>query len=120
MSNLYEAAVPHAGGYREVRPEQVFRHLREVRVVDVREPHELTDELGRVEGAEPVPLATVAGAAEHWARDVDLVMVCRSGGRSGRAAATLAAAGFRRVMNMVGGMLAWNEERLPVARGGRA
>jgi rhodanese-related sulfurtransferase len=42
--------------------------------------------------------------------------VCRSGGRSARAAALLASVGFRRPMNMVGGMLAWNEARLAVER----
>ena len=42
-------------------------------------------------------------------------MICRSGGRSTRAAQTLTDAGFRRVMNMDGGMLAYTAAKLPVA-----
>ena len=113
LNTLYEGA-PRAGGYREVCPERVFAHLRGVHVIDVREPREFTDELGHIEGAELVPLATVVAAAKRWAKDADLVIVCRSGRRSGAAARVLALAGFGRVMNMVGGMLAWNAAGLPV------
>jgi rhodanese-related sulfurtransferase len=42
--------------------------------------------------------------------------VCRSGGRSARAAEELARRGFRHLYNLRGGMLAWNEARLPVER----
>lgn len=114
MSRLYEIAAPHGGGHREVWPEQVMAYRREVRVIDVREPHEFIGELGHIGGAELVPLATVPAAAQGWARDVDLVMVCRSGRRSEQASIALTDAGFGRVMNMVGGMLAWNEACLPV------
>lgn len=112
-NTLYESA-PRAGGYREVGPERVFAHPRGVRVIDVREPGEFTDELGHIERAELVPLGTVSVAAERWAKDADLVIVCRSGRRSGEAARVLALAGFTRVVNMVGGMLAWNAAGLPV------
>jgi rhodanese-related sulfurtransferase len=42
--------------------------------------------------------------------------VCRSGGRSARAAEELARRGFRHLYNLRGGMLAWTEARLPVER----
>ena len=114
MSSLYEAAVAHPGGHRDVRPDQVALHLRDVRVIDVRDPHEFNGEYGHIAGAELVPLATLGEATQRWTKDAELVVVCRSGRRSEQAAATLTAAGFPRVMNMVGGMLAWNQARLPI------
>jgi len=89
----------------------------DVRVVDVREPHELVGELGHIRGAELVPLAGLEAAAAGWSRAQPIVLVCRSGARSGRAAALLASMGFATPINMTGGMLAWNAHRLPVERG---
>ncbi|QRO03035.1 rhodanese-like domain-containing protein [Archangium violaceum] len=88
----------------------------EVRLVDVREPSEFDGLLGHITGAELVPLRMVEEKAGNWPRDSELVMVCRSGGRSAKAAAQLARRGFNRVMNMRGGMLAWNEAELPAVR----
>jgi rhodanese-related sulfurtransferase len=87
-----------------------------VRVVDVREPAEFAGDLGHAPGAEIVPLATIETAARTWDKDQEIVLVCRSGARSTRAATLLALMGFRRPMNMVGGMIAWNEARLAVER----
>lgn len=117
MTSLYASARASAAGWRDVEPEQVARAGEKPRIIDVREPHELTGELGHIRGAELVPLPTVEGAAKLWPRDDELVVVCRSGARSALAAAALGAMGFRRVMNMVGGMLAWNDARLPIERG---
>jgi rhodanese-related sulfurtransferase len=114
--SIYEKGKPVAGGVRDVTPADVKEALGTVRVVDVREPSEWNDQLGHIAGAELVPLGTVANAAQSWDREAELVLVCRSGGRSGRAAAGLAQLGFRRVMNMAGGMMAWNAAGLPVER----
>ncbi len=113
---MHESATPNALGYRDVTPATTVGALGKVRLVDVREPHEFIGDLGHLEGAELVPLATVEAACAGWDRDAEIVLVCRSGGRSGRAAATLAQLGFRKVMNMVGGMLAVHEAKLPVVR----
>ncbi len=114
MNNLFEVATPNRAGHRDVRPEQVLADKRVARLIDVREPKEFTGELGHIQGAELVPLASVSVASTSWSREDALVLICRSGGRSEKAANTLVAAGFQRVMNMVGGMLAWNEAHLPV------
>lgn len=116
MNGLYEEAIANVGGYRDVQPAQVAKAHDGVRIVDVREPHEYSGELGHIAAAELVPLGTVESAAKAWDKDQELVLVCRSGARSGRAASMLSSVGFARVMNMTGGMLAWNEARLPVAR----
>ncbi len=113
MSRLYESASPHESAFRDVAPAGVNEARGSVRIIDVREPHEFAGELAHVPGAELVPLAIVETAARTWDKDAEIVLVCRSGARSGRVAAMLASMGFRRVMNMVGGMLAWNEAKLP-------
>lgn len=105
-----------AGGIPEVAPEWVAAERGAARVIDVREPSELRGELGHIPGVELVPLAQVERAAAGWDREAPLVFVCRSGGRSGKAAVQLAAMGFTRVASMRGGMSAWNERRLPIER----
>lgn len=117
MSPLYDNALPQPGGYRDVNVRQLAAegppgpHL-----VDVREPVELDGILGRLTGVRPAPLATVREAAALWPRDTEVVLICRSGARSARAAKQLVEMGFTRVMNLHGGMLAWNEAVLPVVR----
>ncbi len=115
LKGLYERSAASADGVRDVTPEQVAAVGGTARIVDVREPDEVNGELGHIRGAELVPLATVPTAAARWREDEEIVLVCRSGARSGRAAAALASAGFRRVMNMAGGMLAWNAAKLPTS-----
>ncbi len=108
---------PVRAGYADVSVSEVAAlEPGKARLVDVREPQEFTGELGHVAGAELVPLATVVAAAAAWDKARPLVVICRSGGRSARAAGQLAAMGFRAVHNMSGGMLAWNEARLPTQR----
>lgn len=100
-----------AGGVAEIDPEWLVAHRDEVRVIDVREPHELA--AGRIIGAESVPLGTVRAASKGWRQGEPLVMVCRSGGRSGRATKELEELGFRRVASLRGGMMTWGAKSLP-------
>ncbi|MEZ4361291.1 MAG: rhodanese-like domain-containing protein [Kofleriaceae bacterium] len=112
----YDAGLPTRGGYRDISPATACAAIGKVRFVDVREPDEFTGELGHVPGSELVPLSAVPTTAPAWARDTDIILVCRSGARSGRAAELLVGAGFQRVMNLAGGMLAYNAASLPVER----
>ncbi|MFO0548777.1 MAG: rhodanese-like domain-containing protein [Polyangiaceae bacterium] len=114
---LFRNAAAHADGFRDVDPLLFHEHPKDARMIDVREPHEYNGELGHIAGTELVPLATVAGRATEWDRDKEIVVICRSGGRSANAARQLVALGFTRVMNLRGGMLAWNQAKLPVERG---
>lgn len=113
---VYEKAVPNELGYRDASVADVVAARGNVRMVDVREPDEYVGELGHLEGTELVPLGTVEQRAADWDKSQEIVLVCRSGGRSGRAAAALARMGFQKVVNMAGGMLAVNEAKLPVVR----
>lgn len=110
---LFDQATPNGRGFRDVTPAAVAG-LRDAHVVDVRQPAEFNDSLGHIPGAVLVPLATLGEAARTWDPAAPIVLVCRSGGRSSNAAAQLVAAGFTRVMNMAGGMLAYRSAALPV------
>ncbi len=112
----FKRGQPTRGGYRDVSPADTIAARGAARLVDVREPHEYVGELGHVPGSELVPLAAVAAAASGWDRERDVILICRSGARSGRAAEAMVAAGFARVMNMAGGMLAYTAAGLPVER----
>lgn len=81
-------------------------------LLDVREDDEWA--AGHAPGATHVPLARVAGAAGEL-RGQQVLTVCRSGGRSTKAAKALAEVGVE-VRNVVGGMSAWAVAGLPVVR----
>lgn len=74
-------------------------------VIDVREPREFR--LGRVPQAELLPLATLLTSPPELPREHEIVLVCRSGRRSARAAAVLAEQGYTQVSILRGGMLDW-------------
>jgi rhodanese-related sulfurtransferase len=83
----------------------------EALVLDVRDPDEWNDDLGHIEGARQIPLAELRSRMTEVAawRDRPVVVVCRVGVRSRRAAELLAGAGYRQVMNLEGGMAAWRQ-----------
>ena len=79
-------------------------------LLDVREPYEWDVVSLEGDGAVLVPLGELADRLGDLPEDRDIVVYCRSGVRSARAASTLVDAGFRRVSNLVGGVLAWVDE----------
>jgi glyoxylase-like metal-dependent hydrolase (beta-lactamase superfamily II)/rhodanese-related sulfurtransferase len=104
-------------GIWEVQPHWLEEHLREVQVIDVREPDEFNGPLGHVEGARLVPLKTLMGKTEDFSKTKPIVLVCRSGARSAQATVMLGKAGFDKVANLSGGMLRWRAQRFPVEGG---
>lgn len=115
-SKLFDSAIETPGGYRDVRPSDLHAVPGSVRIVDVREPAEFTGELGHLPRAELVPLSTLPVQAARWAREQEILVVCRSGGRSSKGAQQLRQLGFARVMNLAGGMMAYAGSGLPVER----
>ncbi len=83
-------------------------------VIDVREPMETMH--GTVEGARLVPLGEIDGVLDEIDDDANVYLICRSGGRSGMAAEVFLAAGKSDAKNVLGGMIAWTQAGLPVAR----
>ena len=103
-----EAALTHNSGTdRELPVEWVAEHRDQLRIIDVREPNELSGALGAIEGVENIPLLEVLSRAEEFASAGPLVLVCRSGRRSGLAAATIRESGGD-AASVEGGMLAHN------------
>lgn len=100
-------------GVPEVTAEWVNKTMAsgDYRLIDVRESDERVGELRSIPGSEHVPLATVAQAARGWDKKAHYVVVCRSGGRSGRATLELESLGFHHVVSMAGGMLVWDGPR---------
>lgn len=109
-----------AVGVPEVSGEWLSAHLGDVTVVDVREPDEYRGALGHVPGASLAPLQVLAAAAPTFTPDRPVVVVCRSGGRSGKAAMALMEAGLGRVASLAGGMTGWAFEGRPVDYGASA
>jgi adenylyltransferase/sulfurtransferase len=79
-----------------------------VEIIDVREPHEWA--ICRIEGARLVPLGTLGARLHELDPARTYVLQCRSGGRSARALGLLRQAGFPRLLNLRGGILAWARE----------
>jgi len=83
--------------------------------VDVREPGE--GQAGHVDGELWIPLGDLETRAGELPRDRRLVIVCRSGARSGYAADALVAAGYD-ASNLAGGLHAWAAAALPLVPDG--
>lgn len=81
-----------------------------INLVDVREPHEheafniggILLPLGKVQGLETDDI-------DHL-KDETVYVYCRSGNRSGQACLMLEPYGFKDIINVSGGMLAWQEK----------
>jgi glyoxylase-like metal-dependent hydrolase (beta-lactamase superfamily II)/rhodanese-related sulfurtransferase len=113
--------VAEVAAVEEIPPEALAARLAAPArplVLDVREPEEFVGELGHVAGAILVPLDALEHRLPKLAghHDREVVVVCRAGARSASAGAILRRAGFERVENLAGGMLAWAGAGLPVQR----
>jgi rhodanese-related sulfurtransferase len=95
---------------------QLLESAAPPRLLDVREPHEYVSDLGHVAGSELVPLGTVPNNVARFQGETrEIVVVCRSGMRAAQAAGFLAQRGLKTRV-LTGGMLAWNEAKLPISR----
>src|SRR3954447_17820264 len=77
-------------------------------LVDVREPHEY--QICRIPGSKLIPLGEVPKRVNELNSADDIVVHCKMGGRSAKAVEFLKQAGFRKVKNMKGGILAWSDK----------
>lgn len=105
--NLSQATY-HTNGVPEVDAQWVHDNVGRFRMIDVREPNELVSN-GAVAQAVNVPMQSFLQQASQgvFERDLPLVVMCQSGGRSGRVTEALVGAGFTNVASMEGGMFGW-------------
>ncbi len=100
-------------GVQDVDPKEVHRQINNVICIDVRQPEEFRGELGHIPGSKLIVLDTLDSKLDQIPKNQTVVLICRSGSRSARAAAFLMNEGWKQVFNMKGGMLLWNELHLP-------
>jgi len=100
-----------SGADRNITALQLAKKLKrgeKIRLIDVREPHELT--ISHIDGAENLPLGILAAHLGELDSAQEIVLFCKSGTRSARALEILISAGFRKVKNLRGGINAWARE----------
>jgi rhodanese-related sulfurtransferase len=77
-------------------------------LIDVREPDEW--QAGHIQEARSIPLSELQERLDELQQgEQEIVLICRSGGRSGKACDFLHAQGYK-VVNVTGGMLQWPGE----------
>jgi rhodanese-related sulfurtransferase len=81
-------------------------------LIDVRQRHELSS--GMAKGAQHIPMASIEPKMSRL-EGKQVLVICRSGSRSGRVAAMLRRRGID-ALNVKGGMLAWSRKDLPTQR----
>lgn len=80
-------------------------------LLDVREPHELKEELGHIENCQNIPIASLfmhLNELEPY-KQGEIILICRSGARAYTAAQILSQAGFPNPLVLKDGMLGWRE-----------
>jgi adenylyltransferase/sulfurtransferase len=103
---------PVVDGIPQITVEQLKQKLdakEDIFVLDVREPHEYP--IANL-GAPLIPVGSIESRLAEIAghRNDEVVVHCRSGARSQKAALALKAAGFTNVSNLSGGILAWADK----------
>lgn len=92
--------------YQKNDPDLVF--------IDVREPFEWDE--GTIPNVLKISLGSIQNHTYSLNKQLEYIMICRSGGRSGKASEIMKHDGFRSVYNMEGGMNAWRMNSFPVTR----
>jgi len=99
----------HFEGVLDIDARELNDKLEQVCLIDVRQPDEFIGDLGHIPGAKLIVLDTLPEHMNEIPKDQTVVFVCRSGGRSARAAALAVEQGYKNVYNLKGGMILWNE-----------
>ena len=79
-------------------------------MIDVREPHEW--EMDNLSQARKISLGEIPAKLQELKEELqeqEVVLICRSGGRSGRVTQYFSQQGFSNPRNLAGGMLAWKD-----------
>ena len=102
-------------GIRQAGLQEIYALWREQPAehvwIDVRQPEEWAE--GTIPGVKRIQLGQLPQQLDTLDKSKTYVCVCRSGGRSGRACQALEQAGFGKLINFDGGMLAWYQAGYP-------
>lgn len=105
-----ESASPAQAAVPEITPRELKSRLDrgdDLFILDVREPHEF--QICNL-GGHLIPLGELSRRVNELDSSREIVAHCRSGKRSAEAVEFLRGAGFRKVLNLKGGILAWSDE----------
>jgi rhodanese-related sulfurtransferase len=83
-------------------------------VIDVREKWEL--DVARIPDVLHIPMNQIPARIGELDAGREIVVMCRSGGRSTQVAQFLDRTGFKHVTNLTGGILAWSRDVDPSVR----
>lgn len=106
-----------AAEIKSIDPAQAQAMFRQgTLILDVREPHEYAE--AHAPGSLLVPLGQIPVRANEFRafENRPIILICRSGKRSGAAAEMLAQMGFKSVYNVQGGIIAWEKAGLPLEK----
>ena len=95
---------------KEITTKELAKKLKDgekLHIIDVREDEEVAQ--GKIPGASHIPLGELPDRLNELDKDKAYYLICRSGGRSGKACSYLSEQGYD-VTNMAGGMLDWKDE----------
>ena len=113
--DLEGSCMPQTGQAGGPDPDMTVQELQARRdrgetlqLVDVREPFE--HEICRIAGAALIPLAQLPVRLGEIDAKREVVLYCKVGARSARAAAFLRTQGFANARNLTGGIMAWIEQ----------
>ncbi|OIO04174.1 MAG: hypothetical protein AUJ49_03350 [Desulfovibrionaceae bacterium CG1_02_65_16] len=95
----------------QIEPKEAGKFLDEVRLgsrtlLDVRQDFEFAE--GHLPGARHIPLPELSERLNELDRNIPVLVYCHAGSRSLAAANMLAGQGFRQIMSLKGGIMAWN------------
>jgi rhodanese-related sulfurtransferase len=102
--------------YHEIEPKEAYQRRDALHALDVRAEHEFEGPLGYLPGSCLIPLPELTSRIAEIPAGRPLLIVCRSGNRSGKVCERLSALGIGPVINLAGGMIEWNRKKLPVER----
>lgn len=97
---------------QEISPKEAQRRIEKgALLIDVREANEYQEI--HAEGATLIPLSEFETRYSELPKEKELVLICRSGARSGRATQYLLDHGYNKAVNLTGGTIAWQDTGLP-------
>lgn len=88
-----------------------------IKLIDVRKQEEFEE--GHIEHAQLLPVQELSQEqidALGVKKEDEILLYCRSGGRSGKALEQFLQLGYTNVKHLAGGMLAWEEKKLPIKK----
>ena len=106
-----EEHTPVITGIPEITAQEVKKMMDEKKpfvLIDVREPHEF--QICCIPGSTLVPLRELPKRLHELNSAHEIVVYCRSGQRSAKAVELLMKAGFQKIHNLKGGILAWSDQ----------